>query len=462
MSRNTEQSIGSQHFSGVSNVYSKETGGLAAVARTLLQDLARVRTRDLNILDLVDNSGGAAGIAVTVDATGGAFEDMWTVTAHGLTTGDGPFQVGGTTPPTGTAVNTDYWVIVKNANVFQLASSKANAVGGTPVELASDGSSVLILAPRGQVATTALTDANLTGLTTGITSASLNTAADTVMTAIATLIERVNLVRVPLGLGTLDDGPGTGGAGTIAVIDDSAANNSGNTDSATYASGTKALGDLLDAERTAIVAVNEIRVAVGLDAITVFGPHGGSVETGLDINQGAAIENASDGADATSTFLLTEWDATLDNMADNIALLADLVDEVTDNTGTVQFMLPFTFNVTNFSAGTNLTVQAPLNGHIVGLHAVVTNATVATGNNVITVTANGATVVGLGTTVSSTDVVGTTYDDAIAEIATGVVKQGDSIVIETDGGSTAAGLDGWLIFQADGSNNKNLAAFAAS
>lgn len=57
-------------------------------------------------------------------------------TAHGMTTGDGPYRyLAATTYPTGLAADTDYYVIVTDANDFKLATSKANAIAGTSIAL---------------------------------------------------------------------------------------------------------------------------------------------------------------------------------------------------------------------------------------------------------------------------------------------------------------------------------------
>lgn len=76
---------------------------------------------------------GSIGNA-TFDVTGGAFEDLWTSAGHGLITGDRiQFTVVGT-GATPFLITTDYYVIKKDANTFQLASTLANAIAGTQIE----------------------------------------------------------------------------------------------------------------------------------------------------------------------------------------------------------------------------------------------------------------------------------------------------------------------------------------
>src|SRR5262249_13127142 len=76
------------------------------------------------------------------------------VNGHGLTTGDGPFNLyfasgSGTSPAgvtittTSTTTPTDYWAIVVDANTIKLASSRANALAGTAVNLTTNGSGTL-------------------------------------------------------------------------------------------------------------------------------------------------------------------------------------------------------------------------------------------------------------------------------------------------------------------------------
>ncbi len=62
-------------------------------------------------------------------------------TAHGMLTGAGPFRVintgGGL--PAGLTVDTNYWIIAVDANSYKLATSKANALSGTAVDLTTQG-----------------------------------------------------------------------------------------------------------------------------------------------------------------------------------------------------------------------------------------------------------------------------------------------------------------------------------
>lgn len=67
--------------------------------------------------------------------------EQLTATAHGMITGDGPFQLSnsGGALPTGLAAATDYWAIFISTSIIQVASSRLNAEAGTPVAFSDDG-----------------------------------------------------------------------------------------------------------------------------------------------------------------------------------------------------------------------------------------------------------------------------------------------------------------------------------
>lgn len=81
----------------------------------------------------------AANVVVASASIANA-SDTWTSTAHGMVTGDGPYRVlTSNTIPVGLAVDTDYWIIAPTADTFKLASSYANAIALTAVNITSDG-----------------------------------------------------------------------------------------------------------------------------------------------------------------------------------------------------------------------------------------------------------------------------------------------------------------------------------
>jgi hypothetical protein len=73
--------------------------------------------------------------------TADAGDDSLEATAHALQTGDGPVRVSSSgTLPAGLASATDYWVIKIDADNFSLATSLANALAGTAINITDAGS----------------------------------------------------------------------------------------------------------------------------------------------------------------------------------------------------------------------------------------------------------------------------------------------------------------------------------
>jgi plastocyanin len=68
--------------------------------------------------------------------------DAMTATAHGKQTGFGPVRLAnsGGALPTGLSGSTDYWLIVVDANTIKFATSAANALAGTAVDITGAGS----------------------------------------------------------------------------------------------------------------------------------------------------------------------------------------------------------------------------------------------------------------------------------------------------------------------------------
>jgi len=74
--------------------------------------------------------------------------ETFTAVAHGMTTGDGPYRLtnSGGGLPAGTAVDTNYWIIVLTADTFQLAATKADALALTEILITTDGTGTHTLA----------------------------------------------------------------------------------------------------------------------------------------------------------------------------------------------------------------------------------------------------------------------------------------------------------------------------
>lgn len=81
-------------------------------------------------------------LTVTADSLTGTFTSA---SAHGRTTGDGPFTLVGTDIPVSLATSTNYWVIVTSATTFKLADSFLNAMNNVPLSLGDDGSGTITL-----------------------------------------------------------------------------------------------------------------------------------------------------------------------------------------------------------------------------------------------------------------------------------------------------------------------------
>lgn len=75
--------------------------------------------------------------------------DALTSTAHGMATGDSGYISTAGTLPAGLSTNTLYWVIVVDANTFKLATSLANALAGTAIDLTTNGAGTHTLARTG-------------------------------------------------------------------------------------------------------------------------------------------------------------------------------------------------------------------------------------------------------------------------------------------------------------------------
>lgn len=66
--------------------------------------------------------------------------DVVVMTAHGMTTGNGPYRVIATTTlPAPLAIDTNYWIIAPDANSIKFATSYANAIALTAIDLTTQG-----------------------------------------------------------------------------------------------------------------------------------------------------------------------------------------------------------------------------------------------------------------------------------------------------------------------------------
>lgn len=449
MAIDREVGLSNEAFAGSGRIFSKESGSLVDILRKNLIRDAKDRVRGRNLADLTDSSAGAAGIVMTAATT-----DIVTLAVGSpMPTGAGPFRLTtDNTLPAGLAVATDYWVIRLTATTYKLASSYANAIAGTVVDITDTGTGnhamqAVGVAPRASAA-------DVTDLTTSCTAATVDTSADTVMDAMAVLMERVNLIRVLLSAGSLDVGPGTiAASGTVAAFDVDVAVNSSNTTGTTFASWRAIEDDLLAAQRTLVDAINEVRAMVGLAGVPVAGEIGGTPEVGLDINQGAAIANAVTTTATTiaNAALETEVEAFLAVLQDNAALFCDLLDDVTNTPSEILVTMgPVFINASDFADGSDVAVISPVSGRIRSLRTMVVDEDVSATTPNVTIDVAGSAVSGASVAIGSASAIGVTDYDAVADsgvpaAATGnFVARGQTMNVQTDADATTGACLVWI------------------
>jgi hypothetical protein len=76
-----------------------------------------------------------------------AVTDICTLTANGFTTGLKVRLTTTGTLPAGLSLATDYFVIVLSANTFKLASSLADSLAGTPIDITNTGTGTHTITP---------------------------------------------------------------------------------------------------------------------------------------------------------------------------------------------------------------------------------------------------------------------------------------------------------------------------
>lgn len=319
------------HFTGAGLVFSQETEGLAAVIRNSLIRDAQDLLVGIGTSDLTDSSGGVAGILFTAAVT-----DLITLLAvvdDSFKTGDGPFEVvnvgGGL--PSGLSASTDYWLRRFSTTEYKVYLTKAAAidkVNDDAVDISGTGTGTQHFQAIGQP-TKVLEVDNDGGGQGGFTAASWDTSADTVLTAYATLVERANLVLDSVGAGDILDGPGTGGSGTIATVDVDVVNASADdVTSTTFASVKAAMDEIYNSQATVIDIIDVCRVAVGLARVPRAINVTGSIDVG-GVNGNNAITDGvvTDANTIVSSVTEVAIEIWLEGIADNVALLADQLDD---------------------------------------------------------------------------------------------------------------------------------------
>jgi hypothetical protein len=115
--------------------------------------------------DLPANNG-ANITGVTIEAD----DDVATKTNHGLVTGD-PIQFSSLTGGTGLVTTTRYFAIKTGANTFKIATSRANAIAGTAVDVTVDATDATVAITENLIAFAAdgRAFASLAGVPEGMT-----------------------------------------------------------------------------------------------------------------------------------------------------------------------------------------------------------------------------------------------------------------------------------------------------
>ncbi len=110
-------------------------------------------------LELKNGASAKADLTFTAEAD----DDLATAVAHGEVTGAGPYRVvnSGGALPTGLAAHTNYWLIRTAADTFKFATSRANALAGTAINITADGSGTQTLV-RNLITRVFNTDSDLT------------------------------------------------------------------------------------------------------------------------------------------------------------------------------------------------------------------------------------------------------------------------------------------------------------
>lgn len=129
----------------------------------------------------------ATDIAVTVPLTDVTVDSVannsntFTATAHGMTTGDGPYRLATTGGlPFDVAVDVNYWIIAPTADTFKLASSHANAIALTAIDITTDGTGVqTVLRTANDVTVARLVDALNAVVGKNFTAAQVTGSGDT-------------------------------------------------------------------------------------------------------------------------------------------------------------------------------------------------------------------------------------------------------------------------------------------
>lgn len=322
-------------YDGQKKLHQGGAAGLAAQLRDLARRAVQQDIAALSQAALTDNSAGVDdGAPFTANAT----TDIITVSGASATVPKHPIgpvrvvNVGGGLPA-GLAAATDYWLIpTATAGQFKVAASLSDAQGNsgipTAINITSAGTGVHSIVALQDVVIPTSNDTS--GGTTSVLPAQFNLSVDAVANAYGVLAERLNVFLAVFKtgtVGTIEEGPGTiAVSGTVAAIDVDVTVNNDDDDATNVVTAQAAAQELLNLEASLVLAINHVRRSVGLSDIVHLGSQGVAAIDGDLVT--TAITNATADTGAVTSVLKTEVDAFFGALADNVAFLADRIDEI--------------------------------------------------------------------------------------------------------------------------------------
>ncbi len=123
------------------------TTTIAASQNSIVQDLTHIAVWDITAVVAGANAANKTFVGANVNIT----SNLVTITAHGFATGEKVTLTTSNTLPAGLALLTDYYLVAPDADTIGFATSQANALAGTKIDITDIG-----LGTQTVVVTTAL------------------------------------------------------------------------------------------------------------------------------------------------------------------------------------------------------------------------------------------------------------------------------------------------------------------
>ena len=329
-----------EHFASASNLSSQEVMGLGSVIRNMLYRSASEAITAANPAAFTDNGGQAVGMVFTTAFPSG----LCTSTGHSFVTGDGPVQLLGTDLPDGMVVTTDYYVERVSTDTFYLFASRSEALDGlvadrvTVTDAGTGTHTVLCLHLVYRIPSD-----DGTSSTDSCTKASVDISVTTLWDAFAIVTQYTNNFSTVLGVGTIDTGPGTASTpGTLDPIDVNVVTNTSDITGTTHHSMLVIMAEIDSAIRTLANLISIVRQSIGLsEIVTPTNMLYKGTENVVGINGGLTGSVAVTTTSTTIAVSATEADVEiwLIDVAENIQVLANLIEEVDTQASTPPAML---------------------------------------------------------------------------------------------------------------------------